>query len=847
MENSYLEEKRRVNSAVADALSQFLLASQGADTGSMTEDDKFKAAYALNLCTVSVSQIIDYNDVNFLEHEYEAILNNLNLEEMPKDEALLHILKQLLDVITYFRIQEGEKKLLEKEYQQKMKNAIWKAVPNIGLIVAGGNPVTMAVSLASQVGIGYMNYRKEKAKIGLEQERKEWELQRSAMEQFNGLRRELFDTAWRLAEKYKFPDEYRLTERQITQFNRILMDADDLRRYERLDYISDKFAAYPPFWYYLGNAANAVCQKPEIDPGICADYKQKAIDAFQKFRSITKQNLLREDQLKASCALELFDIWDDATKEDRVELLKEAQEASGNAFDVLQLCALSYMKINEYGQASKLLRMLVNEGYNTNMNAQLLSKIYVMNAIENCSPDSQSRKDYKLLQMRVGTGVLFPMPSPEATNYDSIGEIFMELQRQVLNKKYFNALSEFASLYSAKYDALCKRDGNISAEMIALLEGMCSAARRIAPDNSQFVEAIQHDVHRKRYDLKAILDCDGIGVGRPQTVKFKELTKTAFGKLAKTIQENIDACDSMLHVSDMETAVDQFCIENGLCVGSSGYGKTIDTPDNHSIALAIFGDKYQEMQDCQERIDESVRIISKLIKDTPIVRTGSTVKFYLKGTPEFDNYINDMRVSLNSNHIRNEIIVGTIQDKRPARKDLLICIDGIRLLNRDKYYGALSYLEAFQHYKNEEISFGSSKYRLDALDINALRMLTDSLAKMNGELEISDSDIASVINAISKEMQPSSLKCKEIASVSISSLSDDNIKSIIKETERKAAPHRRQIKIEGEVLTGTPTVGSYCKLFGQENVYKIIRIGRGGCMLTQSFVGHTTDFTLEKI
>ena len=36
--------------------------------------------------------IIDYDDINIMEQEYEAILNNLNLEQMPKDEALLNIL-----------------------------------------------------------------------------------------------------------------------------------------------------------------------------------------------------------------------------------------------------------------------------------------------------------------------------------------------------------------------------------------------------------------------------------------------------------------------------------------------------------------------------------------------------------------------------------------------------------------------------------------------------------------------------------------------------------------------------------------------------------------------------------
>ena len=201
----------------------------------ITDLEKLKAAYMLNLCTVSVSQIIDYNDINIMDQEYNAILNNLNLQEMPKDEPFLKVLKELLNTITFFKIQEGDKKFIEREYQQKMKNAIWNSVPNLSVIVATGNPIAMAVSLAAQAGISYMNYRKTKAQNLLEKERQEWQLQRAAIEQFNVIRRELFDTAWRIADKYDFPDNYRLTENQIKQFNEILMDANLIRKYERME------------------------------------------------------------------------------------------------------------------------------------------------------------------------------------------------------------------------------------------------------------------------------------------------------------------------------------------------------------------------------------------------------------------------------------------------------------------------------------------------------------------------------------------------------------------------------------------------------------------------------------
>ena len=217
-----------------------------------SHEEKLKAAYALNMCTVSVSQIVDYNDSYILEQEYDAILNNLNLKEMPKDEALLRILSELLNVITFFRIQNIKKAQIEKRYQQQLKNAIWSAIPNFSVIMAG-NPVAIAFSLATQIGSGYMNYRREKANAGVAKKDSEIELQITAIEQLNALKRELFTTAWRLADEYDFDDEWRLTEKQIEQYNKILLDTNEYRKYARLEAISNKFVAYPPFWYFYGH------------------------------------------------------------------------------------------------------------------------------------------------------------------------------------------------------------------------------------------------------------------------------------------------------------------------------------------------------------------------------------------------------------------------------------------------------------------------------------------------------------------------------------------------------------------------------------------------------------------
>lgn len=354
----------------------------------ISEDEKKKAAYALNLCTVSISQIIDYNDIYILEQEYEAILNNLNLEKIIKDEPLLKTLKLLLDTITFFRIQEKEKEFVEKEYQNKLKNAIWASMPNPAVILATGNPYAMVAALATQVGIGYMNYRKNKNAASIDKDKQLWELQKSAIEQFNGIRRELFDASWRLAMKYNFPEKYRLTEKQIRQYDQILMDNNYIRRYDRLNSISVYFEAYPYFWYYLGNSANVIANDNSYDITVedREKYKLLAIEHFEKFDELNYISVLREDQVAASCYLEYAELlmdYDLQYKAKISDLLEKATLISGGNCDVLQICAMSYIKIGMVEKAKPIFRQLIVENYNQKANSQLLSSILVAEAICN--------------------------------------------------------------------------------------------------------------------------------------------------------------------------------------------------------------------------------------------------------------------------------------------------------------------------------------------------------------------------------------------------------------------------------------------------------------------------------
>jgi hypothetical protein len=522
---------------------------------------EWMAAYALNLCTVSISQIIACNDLIVMEQEYEAILNNLNLENFPKDEALLKILKQILDVVAFFRIQAEEKKLQEEEYKKKVKDAVWSAIPNPSTIIAGGSAgwVGLAITTVMAVGTGYMNYRKTRSGIDIEQRRKDWELQRSAMEQFDGLRRELFDTSWRLAETYNFADKYRLTARQIDQYNSILEDVDPLRRYERLDYVRNNFIAYPPFWYYLGRAAAEVCSNNLYDTALISEYRTKAIEAYYKFLNSvddeSRNNLLREDHTCAACALETFAlVANDSTvsKEEKIKLLQRAAKNAGNAFDTLQLCVTAYLSIGETEYAINLMRMLVNEGYNVELNAQLLSMQYVS---EYCSGALETAQKYRTLAERIdGSVPLFPLPQ-NSGDKTALTEMFIREQCKYLFDEYCGTVSEFIIQCATSYNKILSNPGDISADIISFIQNVKKDISELFDANiahrmqekiiADFGDVLNNEVNR---DILT----NQVKRSTSNEIAFENVFKNAFIFIAEVIKMRMEGIktaskESMMH------------------------------------------------------------------------------------------------------------------------------------------------------------------------------------------------------------------------------------------------------------------------------------------------------------
>lgn len=733
-----------------------------------SEDEKRKAAYALNLCTVSISQIIDYNDTYVLEQEYNAILNNLNLEAIPKDEALLRILVEILNVCTFFRIQEKKKQKLEADYQRRVKNAVWSAIPNFSVIVSG-NPVAMALSLATQVGTGYMNYRKEKASAKSERENAEFELEITAMEQFHALRRELFTTAWRLADSYSFPDEWRLTENQIKQYDQILMDPDEYRKYARLEAIAPNFEAYAPFWYFYAHTALYISQN-EGDDTFKSNYRKRAKAHFEKYRKLNEFSLLREDQLAASALLEYAELL--LTEHEDAEkihsLIQQAQKMAGTAKDILQLCAVSYLKIGKTDDAARLLKLLVNEEYNTSMNAKVLSRIYVSQYLT-AEPDKRetAEAEYKTLSKRVSSNWLFPMPEKSHPDKETLETYFIRCQRKDLIAAYRSSLQDYwyrsldlyetslheifqqgysmedrplltSNLHSGVYGKICldRLNGLLTGldslplftelpNRENLIEQIVEKARNIGKSFQELQKKTADDFTASDYkELAKILS-------------FEKLTKDFFDALKHSLSLQILETQAIGKLNLLEGDLIEFCKEQNLPEPRYlGFEQSKKIPETKEPCLYLDGsllgitcDPEKQQLMTQKMKDAVKNAKEQLIKD------AFKAEIYLEEDPKFDIYFKNTELKPSSCTDPLKLkAVAVIDDKTRNDYDLILTTSGIVVVRQNKILnGTIRYekVEIRVHGEKQSLKLRLwEEYKNDALDLQSLYDLFRDLSSL---------------------------------------------------------------------------------------------------------------------
>ena len=644
----FWKKKNRIEESTSNQLSRIANAlEQGLSNKAKKSDetDNEKAAYALNMCLVSVSQIIDYNDIYVLEQEYTNILNNLNLENMPKDDELLDIYRQLLDTITFFRIQEKDKFFIEKKHQEKLKAAIWKSVPNCTAIFATSDPKAMLMTLLTQVGIGYMNYRNVKAEENSEHEEKMWELEKAAIEQFNGLRRELFTTAWKLAEKYKFGDELRITETQIEYYNQVLQEQNVVSKFESLEDIENQFGAYPPFWYFKGHTALELFQQTYLD-----EYKKKAIDAYEKYFAINdgENKLLRTDPFYSICALEYSSLIEN--EQEKSEYISKAVKNAGHQNDILQMCASAYLDIGDCVNAAKIIRKLVRSDYNVNLNAQLLSAVYISDYLKGHNPtiEQQYITLKEILQNRIN---IIDWPKEAGSNFEKQYESFVASRKSGLIREYARFIQKYYSKKTLDYQ-------------IDIIEN--------APDKEkafvQFVLNILSDLNS--FPFVEISEETFIDLVKQKQVNIEKWIKekhspVAFDEIFGDIFIRVSQEIAKVRLDSMET-ISNFEIELANTMSShlkkelNSYNANTDVVDT---LAKLFGSETEQSQ--------RFKNIKAIIANSNVLNTGAkNVEILISGEVRFNRYVKDHNLS-------SDNPIAIINDKSFKDVDLIFTEHGL--------------------------------------------------------------------------------------------------------------------------------------------------------------------------
>lgn len=646
-----------------------------------------KAAYALNLCTVSVSQIIDYDDINVLEQEYEAVLNNLNLQQMPKDPALLNIINHLLDTIAFFRIQEGDKVFIDRQYQHKIKNAIWEAVPNLSIFTNWSDPL----SIATTVGLGYMHYRRRKADYILERDFQNWQLERAAIDQLNNLQRELFDTSWRLADAYNFDDRFRLTERQIKQYNKILTDPDPIRRYERLESVKDHFHAYPPYWYFLGHAALEMISDDRKGERSLNDVQKteligKAQKAFDQLLKDELYDILREDAIVSACALEYIDTLDAKKDKGKIEqLINKAFAMSGNAYDIWELCALAYLKIDKIEEACKLLRRLVNEDYNAEVNAQLLSSLYMKLYVY--SNYTGALEDYKLLASRTVDYFLFPLPeerTPEA--YDESQNQFVRYKKHSIKERYglvlLNYISEsrlrFDNLYKQYYNDLTPDTEAVIVFFNDILTAVCQLPGISPSTQDDVVGLVSMNLESKK-DKFCLNQKTNKNMQMSKKL-FSEIMNPAFNLIGNCINIYVDMAENLSELSEAENGLNKFCQLVRMKEPEFIKHNESENTDFRLLDITVFGelsDKEKAEAEQYKKVQEIlVNYSGRILKEN----RGKNTKLLINSKENqqyYEKYFNNWVFSLNANRLIKRETVALLVDEK-THNDIIITSYGIR-------------------------------------------------------------------------------------------------------------------------------------------------------------------------
>ena len=396
---------------------------------------KLQVLQSLNLIAVSLTHIMTYNDKVVLDQEYNTIINNLNLSNIP-DADIITLLQELMDLLTNSKIQDHERNYLltcfDKNVQTELKNRLRSRIFDTDLVL---NPYAGILKSVLYTGSFYFNYRAQMDTYAKEKEEGIWAIDAKTMQGFNTFYKKLLKSSWDLMRRYNLPDEWRLNEKQLSDYTNILKESDLEKRYRKLERIENYFRKFPPYWYYRGQAAQEIGNNKE------------AKDCFNQFQQI-HQGILRKDPYAASVAMCKTMLKTEQSdpgilKRDLDLIIANSDDADwGN----ILFAAFQYARMGDPGTAAKLIMRNLDNGHTSFIDSPDMIRAVGPALLLNASPEVFNRiMDMVIKNDKVNNYDLLWLYG-ELRNIDILKRIQPEFDRvllQVSDKSLLNPLNVF--------------------------------------------------------------------------------------------------------------------------------------------------------------------------------------------------------------------------------------------------------------------------------------------------------------------------------------------------------------------------------------------------------------------
>ena len=225
------------------------------------DDSSMRSMVAMNYCSYSLSVIQHYKNRILLDNQYDEIINNINLKNIPDDDTI-NVIQQVLDGLTAFRLNEMEKDFLRQDALEKQQMAMFdtlrtgsQAAFAIGTLGSGGN----LASLAGQVIDTFESYNNMvaadyRAKEG------DYNIAREELQKINELSKTFLEKYWNLLRSTDLSDSYRVTQKDLDLLLETASESVMIARYQRLKLNENRLQFIPEYWSYRGNAAFSLWQ-----------------------------------------------------------------------------------------------------------------------------------------------------------------------------------------------------------------------------------------------------------------------------------------------------------------------------------------------------------------------------------------------------------------------------------------------------------------------------------------------------------------------------------------------------------------------------------------------------------